>query len=156
MSDKLIIFDTTLRDGEQAPGIALSPDDKVAIATQLAKLRVDVIEAGFAASSPGDFEAVSRIASEVRGPTIASLARTHPDDIDQAADALVKEGAEFRIRDLVLRPPARFARSYLLRRGFRDGMAGFIIAVASAFYVFLKYAKHWERSRVSGERDRRG
>jgi len=87
-SDKLIIFDTTLRDGEQAPGIALSPDDKLAIATQLAKLRVDVIEAGFAASSPGDFESVSRIAAEVRGPTIASLARTHPDDIDQAADAL--------------------------------------------------------------------
>jgi 2-isopropylmalate synthase len=88
MQDKLIIFDTTLRDGEQAPGIALSPDDKVAIARQLAKLKVDVIEAGFAASSPGDFTAVSRIASEVVGPTIASLARTHPDDIDQAADAL--------------------------------------------------------------------
>jgi 2-isopropylmalate synthase len=88
MEDRLIIFDTTLRDGEQAPGIALSPDDKVAIATQLAKLRVDVIEAGFAASSPGDFESVSRIASEVIGPTIASLARTHPDDIDRAADAL--------------------------------------------------------------------
>ncbi len=92
MTDRLIIFDTTLRDGEQAPGIALSPDDKVAIATQLARLRVDVIEAGFAASSPGDFEAVSRIANEVRGPVIASLARTHPDDIDRAADAL--EGAE--------------------------------------------------------------
>ena len=88
MNDKLIIFDTTLRDGEQAPGIALSPDDKVAIATQLAKLRVDVIEAGFAASSPGDFESVSRIAAEVSGPIIASLARTHPDDIDRAADAL--------------------------------------------------------------------
>jgi 2-isopropylmalate synthase len=88
MQDRLIIFDTTLRDGEQAPGIALSPDDKVAIATQLAKLRVDVIEAGFAASSPGDFEAVSRIAAEIEGPVIASLARTHPDDIDRAADAL--------------------------------------------------------------------
>ncbi|MGI9666633.1 MAG: 2-isopropylmalate synthase [Acidimicrobiia bacterium] len=88
MEDKLIIFDTTLRDGEQAPGIALSPDDKLAIARQLAKLKVDVIEAGFAASSPGDFESVSRIAAEVKGPVIASLARTHPDDIDQAADAL--------------------------------------------------------------------
>jgi 2-isopropylmalate synthase len=88
MSDRLIIFDTTLRDGEQAPGIALSPDEKVAIATQLARLRVDVIEAGFAASSPGDFKAVSRIAKEVRGPIIASLARTHPDDIDAAADAI--------------------------------------------------------------------
>jgi len=88
MDDKLIIFDTTLRDGEQAPGIALSPDDKVAIATQLAKLKVDVIEAGFAASSPSDFESVSRIAAEISGPVIASLARTHPDDIDRAADAL--------------------------------------------------------------------
>ncbi len=88
MNDKLIIFDTTLRDGEQAPGIALSPDDKVAIARQLAKLKVDVIEAGFAASSPGDFESVSRIAAEVKGPVIATLARTHPDDIDKAADAL--------------------------------------------------------------------
>lgn len=88
MQDKLIILDTTLRDGEQAPGIALSPDDKVAIARQLAKLKVDVIEAGFAASSPGDFKAVSRIAAEITGPVIASLARTHPDDIDQAADAL--------------------------------------------------------------------
>ncbi len=88
MQDQLIIFDTTLRDGEQAPGIALSPDDKVAIAKQLARLRVDVIEAGFAASSPGDFESVSRIAGEVAGPTIATLARTHPDDIDRAADAL--------------------------------------------------------------------
>ncbi|MEA2003269.1 MAG: 2-isopropylmalate synthase [Actinomycetota bacterium] len=96
LSDKLIIFDTTLRDGEQAPGIALSPDDKVAIAQQLARLKVDVIEAGFAASSPGDFEAVSRIASEVKGSVIASLARTHPNDIDQAADAL-KEADRRRI-----------------------------------------------------------
>lgn len=88
MSDRLIIFDTTLRDGEQAPGIALTPDEKVAIAYQLAKLKVDVLEAGFAASSPGDFEAVSRIARDVHGPVIASLARAHPDDIDRAADAL--------------------------------------------------------------------
>ncbi len=96
MSDQLIIFDTTLRDGEQAPGIALSPDDKVAIAKQLERLRVDVIEAGFAASSPGDHEAVRRIANQVRGPVIASLARTVPNDIDQAADALA-EAERFRI-----------------------------------------------------------
>ena len=88
MSDKLIIFDTTLRDGEQAPGIALTPDEKLAIAHQLARLQVDVIEAGFAASSDGDFEAVSRIASEVKGSVIASLARAHPDDIDRAWDAV--------------------------------------------------------------------
>ena len=94
--DRLIIFDTTLRDGEQAPGIALSPDEKVVIAHQLAKLKVDVLEAGFAASSPGDFEAVAKIASDVRGPVIASLARAHPDDIDRAYDAL-KAADEFRI-----------------------------------------------------------
>ncbi|MEX0946220.1 MAG: 2-isopropylmalate synthase [Acidimicrobiia bacterium] len=96
MTDKLVIFDTTLRDGEQAPGIALTPDEKVAIAHQLARLRVDVLEAGFAASSPGDFEAVSRIAAGVRGPVITSLARAHPDDIDRAYDAL-KPADRFRI-----------------------------------------------------------
>ena len=94
--DRLVIFDTTLRDGEQAPGIALTPDEKVAIAHQLGRLQVDVLEAGFAASSPGDFEAVSRIASGVRGPVIASLARAYPDDIDRAAEAL-KEADRFRI-----------------------------------------------------------
>ncbi len=103
-TDRLIIFDTTLRDGEQAPGIALSPDDKVAIARQLAKLQVDVIEAGFAASSPGDFEAVSRIASDVKGPVIASLARTHPDDIDQAAEAL-KNADQSRIHVFISTSP---------------------------------------------------
>ncbi len=91
-TDRLIIFDTTLRDGEQAPGIALTPDEKVVIAHQLSRLKVDVLEAGFAASSPGDFEAVARIAAEVGGspdsPVIASLARAHPDDIDRAADSL--------------------------------------------------------------------
>ena len=74
---------------------------------------------------------------------------------DQAADALVREGTSFSVRKLVLRPPARFLRGYILRAGFRDGMPGFIIAVASAFYVFLKYAKHWERSRASVDGDRR-
>jgi 2-isopropylmalate synthase len=96
MDDRLIIFDTPLRDGEQAPGIALTPDEKVVIARQLAKLKVDVMEAGFAASSPGDFEAVSKIAAGVKGPVIASLARAHPDDIDKAYEAL-KAAEAFRI-----------------------------------------------------------
>jgi len=65
----------------------------------------------------------------------------------EAAAALAREGARFRLRDLVLRPPARFLRSYLLKRGFQDGLPGFVIAWASAFYVFLKYAKLWERTR---------
>ena len=67
---------------------------------------------------------------------------------DQAAQALVAEGVAFRLDRLVLRPPARFLRSYVLRRGFLDGVPGFVIGVASAFYVFLKYAKLWERTRA--------
>lgn len=68
---------------------------------------------------------------------------------DQAANALIRREKLFRLRDLVLRPPGRFLRSYVLKQGFRDGLPGFVIAVASAFYVFLKYAKHWERSRLA-------
>ena len=79
--DKLVIFDTTLRDGEQSPGIALTPSEKLLIAQQLEKLKVDVIEAGFAASSPGDWEGVNLIAKNIKNSTIASLARCHPDDI---------------------------------------------------------------------------
>jgi len=86
--DKLIIFDTTLRDGEQSPGIALTPQEKLIIAKQLEKLKVDVIEAGFAASSPGDWEGVNLIANTVKGSTIASLARCVQDDIDQAWEAI--------------------------------------------------------------------
>jgi glycosyltransferase involved in cell wall biosynthesis len=67
----------------------------------------------------------------------------------EAAAALDRDGIRFRLRDLVLRPPARFLRSFLLRRGFLDGLPGFVIAVASAFYVFLKYAKLWERTRMN-------
>ena len=71
------IFDTTLRDGEQSPGISLNTQEKVEIAQQLARLGVDVIEAGFPITSPGDFEAVEGIARQVEGPTICGLARTH-------------------------------------------------------------------------------
>jgi 2-isopropylmalate synthase len=90
--DVVRIFDTTLRDGEQAPGIALTRAEKVEIAEQLARLEVDVIEAGFPVSSEGEFEAVSEIASSVKGPVIAALARVVPGDITRAAEALA--GAE--------------------------------------------------------------
>ncbi len=94
MSDPDVVrfFDTTLRDGEQAPGIALTRSEKVEIAEQLARLGVDVIEAGFAISSEGEFGAVREIASSVRGPVICSLARLMPIDIDRAGEAL--KGAE--------------------------------------------------------------
>ncbi len=87
---RIKIFDTTLRDGEQSPGIALSPSDKAEIALTLERLGVDVIEAGFAASSPGDFEGVAAVAGAVSGVTVASLARTTAEDIDAAAAALAK------------------------------------------------------------------
>jgi 2-isopropylmalate synthase len=86
--DKVIIFDTTLRDGEQAAGGMLNSGEKLEIARQLEKLGVDVIEAGFPISSPGDFEAVRCIAGEVRGSAICGLARAHPDDIDRAWEAI--------------------------------------------------------------------
>lgn len=86
--DKVIIFDTTLRDGEQSAGIGLTTPEKLEIARQLDRLGVDVIEAGFAASSPGDFEAVQTIAREVRRPVIASLARCVLPDVDAAWEAI--------------------------------------------------------------------
>jgi len=94
--DKVIIFDTTLRDGEQAAGGTLNIQEKLQIARQLEKLGVDIIEAGFPISSPGDFEAVKLIAKEVRTPVICALARAHPHDIDRAWEA-VREAEHPRI-----------------------------------------------------------
>ena len=88
MADRLIIFDTTLRDGEQSPGASMTKDEKLRIARQLERLRVDVIEAGFAAASPGDFEAVKAIAEAVRESRICSLARANDRDLSRAAEAL--------------------------------------------------------------------
>ena len=86
--EKVLIFDTTLRDGEQSAGAGLTTEEKLDIAQQLERLGVDIIEAGFAASSPGDFQAVETIAKEVRGPIITSLARCVPADIDAAWEAI--------------------------------------------------------------------
>jgi len=94
--DKVIIFDTTLRDGEQAAGGTLNIQEKLQIAKQLERLGVDIIEAGFPISSPGDFEAVRLIAKEVPTPVICALARAHPDDIDRAWEA-VREAEHPRI-----------------------------------------------------------
>ncbi len=96
MTDKLIILDTTLRDGEQSPGASMTRDEKLRIARQLERLRVDVIEAGFAASSIGDFEAVRAIAQAIRESTVCSLARANDRDISRAAEAL-QGGASTRI-----------------------------------------------------------
>ncbi len=98
--DHVKIFDTTLRDGEQSPGISLNRQEKVEIAHQLARLGVDVIEAGFPITSPGDFEAVQAIAREVHGPVICALARTAVQDIDAAWNA-VRDAERPRIHTFI-------------------------------------------------------
>ncbi|HEY2161857.1 MAG TPA: 2-isopropylmalate synthase [Solirubrobacteraceae bacterium] len=98
--NRVLIFDTTLRDGEQSPGISLNTQEKLEIAQQLARLGVDVIEAGFPITSPGDFEAVQEIARTVEGPVITGLARTHVADIDAAWNA-VKDAARARIHTFI-------------------------------------------------------
>ena len=86
--NRLTIFDTTLRDGEQAPGFSLRIDEKLALARQLRTLGVDIIEAGFPIASDADAEAVRTVSSQVQGPVIAALARCHAKDIERAAWAL--------------------------------------------------------------------
>jgi 2-isopropylmalate synthase len=98
--NRVLIFDTTLRDGEQSPGISLNTQEKLEIAQQLARLGVDVIEAGFPITSPGDFEAVQAISRTVEGPIIAALARTHAADIDAAWNA-VKDATRPRIHTFI-------------------------------------------------------
>ena len=88
MSRKIVIFDTTLRDGEQSPGASMNLEEKIEVAKQLARLRVDAIEAGFPASSPGDFEAVKAVAQQVKGPVIAGLSRAVESDIDRTWEAV--------------------------------------------------------------------
>jgi 2-isopropylmalate synthase len=96
MSDRLFIFDTTLRDGEQSPGASMNLNEKLEVARALRDLRVDIIEAGFPIASPGDFDAVQAIAREIEGPIICGLARCNADDIDRAWDAL-RDAAKPRI-----------------------------------------------------------
>jgi 2-isopropylmalate synthase len=118
---RITIFDTTLRDGEQSPGIALQPDEKAEIAEQLERLGVDVIEAGFPVSSPGDFEGVCAVARAVQGPTVAALARAEAADVEACGEAL-REARRSRIhvfmatsalhmaKKLQLEPPEVVAR----------------------------------------------
>lgn len=100
MSKRISFFDTTLRDGEQSPGCSMNKREKLLLAKQMEKLGVDVIEAGFAASSPGDFESVQLIANEIKNSTVAVLARTVKGDIDKAWDA-VKNAAKPRIHTFI-------------------------------------------------------
>ena len=104
MNDRVIIFDTTLRDGEQSPGASMTRDEKIRIARQLERLRVDVIEAGFAASSNGDFDCVQAIASTIQDSAVCSLARAHERDIARAGEAL-KNARYGRIHTFIATSP---------------------------------------------------
>ena len=121
MNTIIKIFDTTLRDGEQSPGASMNVEEKITLARQLARLGVDIIEAGFAISSPGDFESIKRISAEVEGPVICSLARARREDIDRAWEAL-KDAPRRRIHtfhstsDIHLKYQYRISREEALKR----------------------------------------
>ena len=104
MTERLIIFDTTLRDGEQSPGASMTREEKVRIARQLERMRVDVIEAGFPAASPGDFDAVKAVADHIKDSTVCALARATESDIRRAAEAL-KGAASGRIHTFIATSP---------------------------------------------------
>jgi 2-isopropylmalate synthase len=110
---RITIFDTTLRDGEQSPGIALQPDEKVEIAQQLERLGVDVIEAGFAISSPGDFEGIRAVARTAESATVASLARTNREDVDAAVEALA-DSRRSRLHVVIATSPIHMERKLQL------------------------------------------
>jgi 2-isopropylmalate synthase len=104
MTERLIIFDTTLRDGEQSPGASMTREEKVRIARQLERMRVDVIEAGFPAASPGDFDAVKSVADHIKDSTVCALARATESDIRRAAEAL-QGAASGRIHTFIATSP---------------------------------------------------
>ena len=120
-SKRVVVFDTTLRDGEQSPGATLTADEKLEVADALVALKVDVIEAGFPAASPGDFEAVRSIANRVKGVTVAGLARANQNDIERAAQA-VRDAENPRIHtfiatsDIHLEYKLRMSREQVLER----------------------------------------
>jgi 2-isopropylmalate synthase len=130
--DRVVIFDTTLRDGEQSPGISLNRQEKLEIAQQLARLGVDVIEAGFPITSPGDFEAVKAIAREVQGPVICGLARTSKQDIDAAWEA-VRDSERPRIHTFIATSDVHIERKLQTTREDVLGQARAAVAHAKEY-----------------------
>ena len=116
MQDQLIIFDTTMRDGEQSPGASMTRDEKVRIGKQLERLRVDVIEAGFAAASPGDFEAIRAVAAAVRESTICSLARANDNDVRKAGEA-IKDAQRGRVHTFIATSPIHMKHKLRMEPG---------------------------------------
>jgi 2-isopropylmalate synthase len=137
--NRVIIFDTTLRDGEQSPGISLNTAEKLEIAHQLARLGVDVIEAGFPIASPGDFEAVQAIAREVPGPVIAGLARAHSADIERAAEA-VRDAERPRIHTFISTSDIHITHQLQSTREDVLGQARAAVAHAKSFVDDVEFS----------------
>src|SRR6266516_2227466 len=131
-ADRVLIFDTTLRDGEQSPGISLNRHEKLEIAQQLARLGVDVIEAGFPITSPGDFESVQAIAREVEGPVICGLARTSKQDIDAAWNA-VRDSQRPRIHTFIATSDIHIERKLQTTREDVKGQVRAAVAHARSY-----------------------
>ncbi|MFL5833562.1 MAG: 2-isopropylmalate synthase [Solirubrobacterales bacterium] len=138
-ANRVHIFDTTLRDGEQSPGISLNTAEKVEIALQLARLGVDVIEAGFPITSPGDFEAVEKISRVVEGPTICGLARTHKADIDAAWGA-IKEAARPRIHTFISTSDIHIQHQLQTDREDVKGQARAAVALAKSYCEDVEFS----------------
>src|SRR5690348_17822998 len=138
-ADRVHIFDTTLRDGEQSPGISLNTAEKVEIAQQLARLGVDVIEAGFPITSPGDFEAVQQIAREVEGPVICGLARTHKADIDAAWGA-IRESSRPRIHTFISTSDIHIEHQLQTTRDDVKGQAKAAVALARSYCEDVEFS----------------
>src|SRR5215218_7199393 len=137
--DRVHIFDTTLRDGEQSPGISLNTAEKVEIAQQLARLGVDVIEAGFPITSPGDFEAVQEIARHVEGPVICGLARTHKADIDAAWGA-IKDSDRPRIHTFISTSDIHITHQLQTTREDVKGQALAAVALARTYCEDVEFS----------------
>src|ERR1700753_3350044 len=131
-ANRVHIFDTTLRDGEQSPGISLNAVEKLEIAQQLARLGVDVIEAGFPIASPGDFEAVQGIARKVEGPTICGLARTHRAHIDAVWGA-IKDAERPRIHTFISTSDIHIEHQLQTDREDVKGQAKAAVTMARAY-----------------------
>src|SRR5712691_13016760 len=139
MTDYVKIFDTTLRDGEQSPGFSLTTPQKVAMATQLGRLGVDVIEAGFPAASPEDFAAVQRIAREVHGPVIAGLARAVAADIEQCWEA-IKDAEQPRIHTFLTSSDVHLDSQFPLRREQAKARAVAMVARAKSYTPDVEFS----------------
>jgi 2-isopropylmalate synthase len=137
--NRVLIFDTTLRDGEQSPGISLNTQEKLEIAHQLARLKVDVIEAGFPITSPGDFEAVQAIARSVDGPVIAGLARCHAADIDAAWSA-VRDSERPRIHTFISTSDIHIIHQLQSTRDDVKGQARAAVAHAKGYLEDVEFS----------------